>query len=55
MIYFRDYHWLTVHGYTCFDALINADARKADDVFWMLALRCRAGAPTYISTPPACK
>ena len=43
MIYFRDYHWLTVQGYTRFDALINTDDQKPEDVFWMLDLRCTAG------------
>ena len=43
MIYFRNYQWLTVQGYTRFDALIDSNDRKREDVFWMLNLRCTAG------------
>ena len=43
MIYFRDYHWLTVEGYTCLEAVISTDDQKPEDVFWMLNLRCVAG------------
>ncbi|HEY5232211.1 MAG TPA: hypothetical protein VIK35_01580 [Verrucomicrobiae bacterium] len=43
MIYFRDHHWLPVQGYTRFDALIQTDDKKKDDVFWMLDFRCVAG------------
>jgi hypothetical protein len=43
MIYFRDQHWLPVHGYNQFEALIQTDDRKREDVFWMLRLRCVAG------------
>jgi hypothetical protein len=28
MIYFRNYHWLPVHGYSRFDALIQTDDQK---------------------------
>lgn len=47
MIYFRDYQWLTVQGYTRFDVLINTEDRKREDVFWMLDLRCIAGGPQW--------
>jgi hypothetical protein len=43
VIYFRDYHWLPVQGYTRFDALIQTDDQKREDVFWMLDFRCEAG------------
>lgn len=43
MIYFRDQHWLPVQGYTRFDALIQTDDKKKEDVFWMLDFRCVAG------------
>jgi hypothetical protein len=43
VIYFRDYHWLPVQGYTRFDALIQTDDKKREDVFWMLDFRCEAG------------
>lgn len=43
MIYFRNYHWLPVQGYTRFDALINTNDQKREDVLWMLDLRCTAG------------
>lgn len=43
MIYFRNYHWLPVHGYSRFDALIQTDDQKREDVFWMLDFRCVAG------------
>lgn len=43
MIYFRDHHWLPVHGYNQFEALIQTDDRKREDVFWMLNFRCVAG------------
>jgi hypothetical protein len=43
MIYFRDFRWLPVAGFTRFDALINTDDQKPEDVFWMLDLRCTAG------------
>jgi hypothetical protein len=43
VIYFRNYHWLPVHGYTRFDALIQTDDQKREDVFWMLDFRCEAG------------
>lgn len=43
MIHFRDQHWLPVHGYTRFDALIQTDDQKREDVFWMLDFRCVAG------------
>jgi hypothetical protein len=39
----RKYHWLPVHGYSRFDALIQTDDRKREDVFWMLDFRCVAG------------
>ncbi|HEY5042152.1 MAG TPA: hypothetical protein VIK53_09130 [Verrucomicrobiae bacterium] len=42
MIYFRDHHWLPVHGYNQFEALIQTDDRKREDVFWMLNFRCVA-------------
>ena len=43
MVYFRDYHWLPVHGYNQFEALINTECRKPDDVFWFINFRCVAG------------
>jgi len=52
MIYFRDQHWLTVQGYTRFDALINTDDQKPDDVFWMLDLRCEAGGAEWRRVHP---
>ena len=42
MIYFRNYHWLPVQGYSRFDALIQTDDQKREDVFWMLDFRCVA-------------
>src|SRR5665213_3055597 len=42
VIYFRDHHWLPVHGYNQFEALIQTDDRKREDVFWMLNFRCVA-------------
>lgn len=47
MIHFRDYQWLTVQGYTHFEAMINTDDRTRDDVFWMLMLRGVAGGPEW--------
>lgn len=43
MVYFRDQHWLPVHGHNQIEALIQTDDRKREDVFWMLRLRCVAG------------
>jgi hypothetical protein len=43
MIYFREHQWLTVPGATHFEALINPNDTKREDVFWMLNLRCVAG------------
>ncbi len=42
MIYFRDHYWLPVQGYSRFDALIQTDDQKREDVFWMLDFRCVA-------------
>ena len=47
MIYFRDYQWLTVRGYTQFHALISTEDQKREDVFWVLNLRCIAGGPQW--------
>lgn len=43
MIYFRNFQWLPVPGHNRFNALIQTDDQKRDDVFWMLDLRCEAG------------
>jgi hypothetical protein len=47
VIYFRDHHWLPVHGYNLFEALIQTEDRKREDVFWTLRLRCVAGGPQW--------
>jgi hypothetical protein len=47
VIYFRSCQWLTVQGSTRFDVLIETDARKRDDVFWMLNLRGIEGGPQW--------
>jgi len=47
MIYFRDYHWLPVQGYSRFDALIQTDDHQREDVFWMLDFRCVAAGPEW--------
>jgi hypothetical protein len=47
MIYFRNYHWLPVHGYSCFNAHIGTHCQKREDIFWMLSLRCIAGGPEW--------
>ncbi len=44
MLHFRDHHWLLRHGgASCFNAFIDADDRKPEDVFWMLELEYVAG------------
>lgn len=52
MVYFRDYHWLTVQGHTRFNALIDPVNQKPGDVFWMLDLRCVAGGPEWRRVRP---
>jgi hypothetical protein len=47
MLYFRDYHWLLVHGYSHFQAYITPQQRKPEQVTWFLNLRYEATGPAW--------
>ena len=47
MLYFRDYHWLLVNGYSHFNAFITSQHRGREDVTWFLNLRYEAGGAAW--------
>ena len=47
MLYFRDFHWLLVHGESRFHAYLTTEARKRDDVTWFLSLNYRASGAVW--------
>ena len=47
MLYFRDYQWLLVNGYSHFNAFITSQHRGREDVTWFLNLRYEAGGAAW--------